>query len=119
MNSWIKCGCLLVLAAILGQSLPVMASGTYCVCITKPPSKQLRVDRDKYDQGQKIFNGKTKLALTATKAEEQKERLASLQGLLPKRTAKKTDLPSLAGRLSEEQLQALEYYVHQRYGKEK
>jgi hypothetical protein len=38
-----------------------------------------------------------------------------LQAQLPARVAKKKDLPGLAGRLTDDQLAALEYFVGRRY----
>jgi len=103
-------------AASLIRCKAYSLTGPYCICVPKPPTGKVRVDRDLYDRGQKIFNGKTTLVAPAAKPEEETARLTRLQSMLPKRTAKKTDLPSLAGRLSSEQIEALEYYVQVRFG---
>ena len=101
----------------------VSASGSYCVCITKPPTDRAKIDRDKYDLGQKIFNGRTELMPVAfptkEKGMEHEKILNELQQMLPKRKAKKADLANLAGQLSDQQLDALAYYVQIRYGKTK
>lgn len=82
----------------------------------KPPpkvSKSVRVDRDKYDLGQKVFNGKA--PAVQGDAAAQRSRLEALQRRLPEKVAAKKDLTDLAGKLSQEQLEALEYFVQQRY----
>lgn len=123
MKSILRTCCLFLLLAGFALPSTVSASGSYCVCITKPPTDRAMIDRDKYGQGQKIFTGRTKLmpVVLATKEKEQDHKavLAELQQMLPKRKAKKTDLTELAGQLSDEQLDALAYYVQLRYGKSK
>jgi len=82
----------------------------------KPPAKMTKdakADRDKFDLGQKVFNGKTPPA--PGDAATQRTRLETLQRQLPEKTAKKKDLTALAGKLSEQQLEALEYFIQQRY----
>ena len=121
MNQIRRACCVIVL--LIGITLPslVSASGSYCVCITKPPTDRTKIDRDKYDLGQKIFNGRTELVPVAfptkEKGMEHEKILNDLQQMLPRRKAKKTDLTRLAGQLSDEQLDALAYYVQLRYGK--
>ena len=96
--------------------MPTLASGSYTSRPPQPGAAGASVDRALYSLGQRIFTGKIKPD-AAVPAEPQTERLERLQGVLPKRTAAKTDLISLAGKLSTEQLDALEYYVNLRYGK--
>lgn len=104
----------LSLAAFAAASIsPALASGSYCICLPKPPARTAKVDRDKYDLGQKVYNERTTPATGDAAA--QKPRLEKLQSQLPARTAKKKDLVKLAGKLTPEQLDALEYYVGQRY----
>lgn len=104
----------LLLAAVLAAPLGALASGSYCVCIPKPPQAAAsKVDKDKYNLGQKVFNGKT--AAAQGDAAAQRAKLSSLQSQLPEKVGKKTDLNALAGKLTAEQLSALEYYVQQRY----
>src|SRR6058998_2629059 len=106
--------CLLVAAGCLAAPLAASASGSYCACMPKPPpAKATKVDRDKFDLGQKVFNGKTVQA--SGDANAQRTRLASLQTQLPEKVAKKKDLTALAGKLTDSQLDALEYYVKERY----
>ena len=109
-------GLSLILAACLAGPLSALASGTYCSCLPKPPrpaGKAESVDRDKFDLGQKVFNGKA--APGQGDAAAQRARLETLNGQLPESVAKKKNLPVLAGKLSAEQLEALDYFVKQRY----
>lgn len=109
-----RLACLLLAAGCLGAPLAASASGAYCTCIPKPPSaKAAKVDRDRFDLGQKVFNGKA--APANGDANAQRTRLAALQTQLPEKVARKKDLTALAGKLSDSQLDALEYYVKERY----
>ena len=99
----------------------VQASGSYTA---RPPRPLLKgepgakIDAEKYELGKRIYTGKVKPGeLQAAVATAQEGRLRELQAQLPERESKKTDLSSLAGKLSAEQLDALEYYVHQRFPK--
>lgn len=110
----------LAVAALLSAPAGLLASGSYCVCLPKPPPKSSaakQADRDKYDLGQKVYNGKT--APATGDAAAQRARLQTLQASLPEKVAKKKDLTALAGKLTAEQLDALEHYVGQRYPKAK
>jgi hypothetical protein len=110
---------LLVVIAALCSPLSLLASGSYCACMPKPPPKGQagKVDRDKFDLGQKVFSNR--MALAQGDAAAQRPRLQALQAQLPEKVAKKKDLTALAGKLSDQQLEALEYYVAQRYAKTK
>lgn len=112
----------LALAALLSMPAGLLASGSYCVCLPKPPPKSAaatKADRDKYDLGQKVYNGKTAPAPATADAAAQRTRLQALQTSLPEKVGKKKDLTALAGKLTAEQLDALDYYVTQRYPKAK
>ena len=101
-------------AALLVATLPTFGSGTYCACMPKPPPKSAQtVDRDKFDLGQKVFNGKT--APVQGDPTGQRTRLAALQAQLPEKVAKKKDLTQLAGKITDQQLDALEYFIKERY----
>ena len=110
---------LLAMVAALGSPLSLFASGSYCACMPKPPLrvKSAQVDRDRYDLGQKVYNEKA--APGQGDAAAQRTRLQALQSQLPASVAKTKDLTAMAGKLSEQQLSALEYYVQQRYPKTK
>jgi hypothetical protein len=109
-------GLLFVLAICALTPLAAFGSGSYCACMPKPPSKYGKpgaIDRDRFDLGQKIFNGKA--APGQGDATAQRTRLEALQAQLPEKVGRKNDLPAMAGKLSEQQLDALEYFVKQRY----
>ena len=107
---------LTIIAAVLLGPLTTFASGSYCACMPKPPVKQAKIDRDKYDLGQKVFNGKTTTAqVQGEAATTQRTRLEALQTQLPEKVRAKHDLPGMAGTISNEQLDALEYFVKHRY----
>lgn len=73
-------------------------------------------DREKYHLGKAIYNQDLSLEKkTNVKLVEQEERLEYLQGSLPNTEKRRVNLPDLAGNLTEEQLQALEYFVQVRF----
>jgi hypothetical protein len=108
-------GFTLIVAFCLAGASSARASGTYCSCLPKPPrgAKAGDIDRDKFDLGQKVFNGKA--APAQGDATAQRSRLEALNTQLPASVARKKNLPVLAGQLSTEQLDALDYFVKQRY----
>ena len=99
----------------------VEASGSYTPRPPRPPGIVRRdavpEQRDKYEEGKRIYAGKTRLTAKQTSAiaAEQEKRLRALQARLPESASKSTDLTALAGKLTWEQLDALEYYVTKRY----
>lgn len=104
-------------AVVLGATLllgrQALASGSYP---GRPPQPPVAVDTDKYNTGKQIFTGKATLGTGAAgAAETQTTRLKDLQGRLPKAVQKTAKLPELAGKLSAEQMKALEYYLELRY----
>ena len=72
-------------------------------------------DREKFNLGQRVFAGK--FAPGQGDASSQKTHLKVLQSLLPARVAKDKDLSALAGKLSSAQLDALDYFLNERYAK--
>lgn len=69
-------------------------------------------DREKYHLGKAVYNQDLTLEnQTNVKLQEQEERLEYLQGSLPNTEKRRVNLPDFAGKLTEEQLQALEYFV--------
>ena len=111
----------LLLAALVALPALAQASGSYTA---RPPRPLLKgesgakIDAEKYELGKRLYTGKMKPGeLQATAATAQAERLRELQAQLPEREMKKTDLTALAGKLSAEQLDALAYYVQQRFPK--
>jgi hypothetical protein len=108
-----------LMAACLALPVTAGASGSYTARPPQPGVAGKSLDRAKYSLGQKLFTGKVQPSGQAGQADAatQNERLKRLQGLLPEKTAAKKDLPALAGKLTGEQLDALDYYVTKRYAK--
>ncbi|TGM32278.1 hypothetical protein [Leptospira biflexa] len=73
-------------------------------------------DREKYHLGKAIFNQEIVLEKQSnTNINDQDERLEYLQGSLPNTEKRRVNLPDLSGKLTEEQLQALEYFIQVRF----
>ncbi|EPG64533.1 hypothetical protein [Leptospira wolffii] len=73
-------------------------------------------EREKFNLGKAIYNGE--VALDAKKEDlvkAQKNRLEYLQGSLPNSEKGRVNLEDLAGKLSEEQISALEFFVSIRF----
>ncbi|ACB73588.1 hypothetical protein [Opitutus terrae] len=111
--------CLTLLAALFGATaaVPAFASGSYAGRPPSPPAKStsgMKLDRAKYGLGQKVYEG---AAMTpgGGEADAQRPRLQAAQRKLPAEAMREKDLPALAGKLSDAQLEALEYFVEQRF----
>ncbi len=74
-------------------------------------------NREKFHLGKSVYNQEIPLPTTVDKKLEdsQSERLEYLQGALPNADKKRVYLPDLAGKLTSEQLEALEYFVSVRF----
>jgi|ERR671923_2238958 hypothetical protein len=109
---------LLLLSAVVLTASPraALASGSYTSRPPQPGAAHKSLDRAKYSLGQRLFHDKVKLDAQADPT-AQRDRLKALQARLPKRVSKKKDLLAMAGKLAAEQLEALEYYVNQRFHK--
>ena len=114
---------LVIVAALLGATAaaPAFASGSYTGRPPQPPAKSgsaMKMDREKYGLGQKVYEGS---AMTAGggNADAQMARLKAAQMKLPADAMKMKDLGALAGKLSAAQLDALEYFVTQRFAMKK
>lgn len=93
---------------------PARASGTYRPK-TAPPARG-SVDAQRYLSGKEIFTGKQVLPTPSPSTEpDQRGRLQALAQRLPKQAKPEPPLESLAGRLTEEQLDALQYYLAIRF----
>jgi hypothetical protein len=110
-----------ILAALLGAAAaaPALASGSYGGRPPQPPAKSadgmaMKMDQEKYALGQKVYEGSVMTA-GGGNADAQLARLKAAQMKLPADAMKVKDLPSLAGKLSAAQLEALEYFVAQRF----
>lgn len=102
----------LLLAMALGGR-PAAASGSY---IGGPPRTPQRTDVARYELGKSLYLGKTELPAAAlVPAESQSPCLTLWQNKIPRSAQKPVDLPSLAGRLSEENFKALAYFIEVRF----
>jgi hypothetical protein len=100
--------------------ISAFASGSYNARPPRVPAGQSgdrgKMDNDKYALGKKIYSGKAKLTTQpAADRAAQERRLRELQSRLPARAQENVNLPSMAGQLKPEELEALEYYVTRRY----
>ena len=96
--------------ALTGSAL---ASGSAPTRPPRPPSAGApaeTMDNARYALGKSVFTGKAPLHSNPTAARQQKARLSRLAA-----ETGETSLPKLAGKLSAEQLDALDYYVSKRY----
>ncbi|MEY2877889.1 MAG: hypothetical protein RLZZ15_269 [Verrucomicrobiota bacterium] len=114
---------IVILAALLGAAAtaPALASGSYGSRPPKPPTTAggaMKMDQEKYGLGQKVYEGSA-MTPGGGNADAQRARLQSAQAMLPADAMKAKDLPALAGKLSAVQLEALEYFVAQRFGMKK
>jgi hypothetical protein len=114
---------IILFTALLGAAatLPAVASGSYSGRPPQPPAKTgeaMKMDRDKYALGKNVFEGSS-MTPGGGNADAQMARLKAAQTQLPADAAKMKDLPALAGKLSAAQLDALEYYVAQRFAMKK
>ena len=111
----------LICAALVAvaSSVPTLASGSYPGRPPRPPAgDSAKMDQEKYGLGQKVYDGGV-MTPGGGNADAQTARLKALQAKLPADAAKMKNLPSLAGKLSPAQLDALEYFVAQRFGMKK
>jgi len=112
--------CTSIVALALLAPVVVDASGSYTSRAPRPPAitrrDMAKDEKAKYEEGKRIFSGKTRLSKqSSVNAAEQETKLRELQSHLPASIHNSTDLPSLAGKLTPEQMDALEYYVNKRY----
>lgn len=76
------------------------------------------IDQERYELGKKIFTGKVELPespISPEKVETQTQALEKVKEDLPETVAKKLDIPGLAGKLDEDQLNSLMYYLFTRF----
>lgn len=106
----------LVAASLLLHGPASFASGSSINRLPTPGGGAVAggLDREKFGLGQKIFSGSVELT-GHEPAAAQREKLQALQAKLPENVAGKLNLPQLAGKLLPQQLDALEYFVTQRY----
>ncbi|MHC4608659.1 MAG: hypothetical protein ACYTAF_17275 [Planctomycetota bacterium] len=104
-----------VVVVLLAQLLAAgaSASGSY---VARAAHRAGINDYAKYELGKSISAGEVELgARSSGAAGVQLELLSELQSELPRSARSRLDLPALAGRLSGEQLDAVQYYLQIRY----
>jgi hypothetical protein len=75
------------------------------------------VDQETFDLGRNVFRGKLEASEgMKVAASWQRDKLADLEARLPEDARAKAGLEKLAGRLSPDQMAALEYFLRIRYG---
>ena len=115
-----KTSALLCAALVAATTVaPALASGSYSGRAPRPPAGGgMKMNQEKYGLGQKVYEGGV-MTPGGGNADAQMARLNALQAMLPADAMKMKNLPSLAGKLSAAQLDALEYFVAQRFGMKK
>ena len=104
---------LVPLVAVTLSAASALGSGSYKGRGRGAPD---RLEAIQYNLGKKIFNGKAELPEpSAEMVSAQTGELTTLQSLLPDKARARTDLTAFAGRLDEEQFEALAYFVSVRY----
>ena len=102
--------------ALLALAGHALASGSAPTRPPRPPAANPpaeAMDDARYALGKAVFNGQAATHENAAAAKQQRARLAALAAQAGPSGAA---LPTLAGRLSAEQMEALEYYVAKRFG---
>ena len=100
------------LSVLLVLAPTALASGSYVRRAPRPPDS---VDRASYETGKKIFAGEFTPTDEARASEAEKQVLEDLQSQLPRTVQTRVDLPELNGKLSDEQMEALQYFLEKRY----
>jgi len=95
---------------LMSLATNAIASGTYSGRPPRPPSS---VDRATYELGKHVFAGEIETSHEAGPA--QVGQLEELKEKLPARARAREGFTELAGRLSDEQVEALRYYLQKRY----
>jgi hypothetical protein len=92
---------------------PLFSSGGFGGGISQIPQGQ---DREKYHLGKAVYNKELEFPATVNDKEvDQLDRLEFLQGSLPNTEKKRVNLLDLAGKLTKEQIDALEYFISIRF----
>ncbi len=103
--------------AALLSPVPALASGSYMARPPRPTDPAaLGMDHSKYSLGRRLYLHHVRLPKAeAAPVEAQRKALAELDQLLPESARKRARLSEFAGRLTEEQLDALRYYITTRF----
>jgi len=73
------------------------------------------MDRASYELGKSVFTGNYAPSANGGDKATQVEELTSLQARLPRSVRDRANLAGYAGELSDEQMEALRYYLKKRY----
>jgi hypothetical protein len=104
---------ILACALALGVTAGATASGTYMPPTGRIPSKRGdTMDSAMYALGQKTFEGKA-VSAGAGDAATQRASLVAIQAKVPSGSG---DVTKLAGKITDEQVKALQYFVSKRFG---
>ena len=110
----------LILIPVLALALTgsALASGSAPMRPPRPPKKvapaaNSEMDDARYALGKAVFTGKSTPVANPSAAKKQKARLNQLASAIGKDGA---SLPARAGKLSDEQMGALDYYAAKRFG---
>jgi hypothetical protein len=109
---------LIIPIMVLALAGSALASGSAPTRPPRPPSNFFapageKLDNNRYALGKAVFTGKSPQTANPSAAKKQRTQLAHLAQVSGKQGA---SLPSLAGKLSNEQMDALDYYVSKRFG---
>ncbi len=111
-----------LLTLLVAGPLTASASGSYQSRLPRPPQKQAAgergtktvIDQEKYGLGKKVFSGRVSGEAAAANASAQATQLKQWADQLPK-SRQAQALPSLAGKLSQREMDALGYYLKTRF----
>lgn len=105
-----------LIGLMMTMLLPAISqsSGTYLSRHPKPPKESSKLDHEKYNLGKSIFNGQTQLNAQESEP-HQSIMLADIREQLPERLKDDFQPSAYAGKLDEDQLDALDYYVMKRF----
>lgn len=103
---------IILISSILVMMSILPASGSY----TSKPARPNQIEYAKYHLGKQIFSGKyqPKASSPGDQAAQQAV-LETLERQLPESARRKSAITQLAGRLNQEELEALDYYLTSRY----
>ena len=109
---------LIIPTIVLALTGSAFASGSAPTRPPRPPANYFapageKLDNNRYALGKAVFTGKAPRTANPSAAKKQRTQLAHLAEVSGKQGA---SLPSLAGQLSNEQMDALNYYVSKRFG---
>lgn len=101
------------LILVTAMPLTVFSSGSYGGKAITPGKK---IDRAQYTLGKSVFKGKATFEeQSQDQAQKQEALLADLEKAIFEKTKRKVALKHLAGKISQKQYEALQYYISIRF----